>query len=240
MGTDVGKCSPIEHLLASVFLLLMENIKVEYIDISRLKSPEYNPRRWNDDQVRHLAQSIDSFGAIDPLIVNSAPERYGYVIGGNFRLFTLKKLGYKQIPVVFVNIPDIKREKELNLRLNANTGEWDWKLLADFDESFLGTIGFSSEELDNIFQVDETPETFDLEKELRKLDIQKIEIKKGDVFRLGSSRLCCGDSTIEADILKLMNGEKADMCFTDPPYILDYLHGKKKHGNAVPWLPKWS
>lgn len=211
----------------------MENIKIEYVNLTELKSPDYNPRKWNEEKVRQLAQSITSFGAIDPLIVNSAPERKGIVIGGSFRLFTLKKLGYKKVPTVFVNIPDIKREQELNIRLNANTGEWDWKLLADFDESFLANIGFSSEDLDDIFQIDETPEEFDLEKELRKLDIQQIQIKKGEVYQLGSSRLMCGDSTIESDILKLMNGEKADMCFTDPPYILDYLHGKKKHGKAV-------
>jgi DNA modification methylase len=100
--------------------------------------------------------------------------------------------------------------------------------LANFDENFLSDIGFSSEELDEIFEIDETPEEFDLIKELAKLNIQKIEIKKGDVYQLGNNRMMCGDSTIESDILKLMNGEKADMCFTDPPYILDYLHTKYK------------
>lgn len=144
-----------------------------------------------------------------------------------------------QIPVltdvsgVFVNISDVEKEKELNLRLNKNTGDWDFKLLAEFDSSMLTDIGFTSEDLDDIFGLDETPEEFDLQKELQKLNINEIKIKKGDVYQLGENKLMCGDSTIEKDILKLMNGEKADMCFTDPPYLLDYLKGKKKAGKAI-------
>jgi len=132
-----------------------------------------------------------------------------------------------------LNIPDIDKEKELNLRLNRNLGEWDFKLLADFDESLLATIGFSSEELDDVFDIDITPELFDLEKELQKLNINKIDTQKGDVYELGNSRLMCGDSTVEEDISKLMGNEKAQMCFTDPPYILDYLKGGKRHGDST-------
>lgn len=212
----------------------MENIKIEYIKITELKSPEYNPRKWNEDQVRQLSQNITEFGMKDPLIVNSAPGRKGIVIGGNFRLHILKKLGHTKVPVVFVSIPDLKKEQEFNLRLNRNTGDWNWKMLADlFDEKFLSDIGFSSEEFDRWFPSDDTPEEFDLEKALLKLGIQNIETKKGDVYDLEGSRLMCGDSTIEEDVIKLMNGEKANMCCTDPPYLLDYLHGKKKHGSAV-------
>jgi DNA modification methylase len=72
-----------------------------------------------------------------------------------------------------------------------------------------------------------------LKKELEKLDIKDITVQKGDVYRLGDSRLMCGDSTVEADILKLMNGEQADMCLTDPPYILDYLKAGKRHGKPT-------
>ena len=86
--------------------------------------------------------------------------------------------------MVYVNIPDIEKEKELNLRLNKNTGEFDWGLLAKFDEAFLADVGFTTEEMDEIFPVEETPEQFDLEKELEKLDIKKISIKKGDVYDL--------------------------------------------------------
>lgn len=97
----------------------------------------------------------------------------------------------------------------------------------------LSDIGFSSEALDDIFCLDESTEEFDLQKELKKLNINKIEIQKGDVYQLGDSKLMCGDSIIEEDVIKLMNGGKADMCFTDPPYILDYLKGKKKSEGVV-------
>lgn len=173
------------------------------------------------------------YGIVDPLLVNSAKERKNIVIGGHFRLSVFKELGITTVPVVYVNIPDIKKEQELNIRLNKNTGEFDWDLLSKFDETFLSDVGFSSEDLDNIFEVENTEEQFDLNKELKKLNIENISVKKGDVYDLNGSRLMCGDSTIEADMLKLMGDEKADMCLTDPPYILDYLHGKTRHGEAT-------
>lgn len=207
-------------------------IKIVQVPATDLHSAEYNPRKWDGEAAKQLSDSIKRFGLVDPIIVNSAPERKNIIIGGHFRFECAKKLGITQIPVVYVNIPDIEKEKELNLRLNKNTGDWDWKLLADFDESFLGDIGFSSEELDDIFEIDTGHEEFDLAKELAKLNISKIEVKKRDIYLLGDNKLMCGDSTVEADILNLMGGEKTNMCFTDPPYILDYLKGKK-HGKPT-------
>lgn len=209
------------------------NLTIEYISTSSLRPAEHNPRTWGKEAKQQLKESIKKYGVVDPLLINSAPNRKGIVIGGHFRLEIIKELGIKEVPVVHINIPDIEREKELNIRLNKNTGEFDWQLLSNFDEDFLKDIGFSSEELDEIFGIEDTPEEFNLLKELRKLDITKITVKKGDVYQLGEHRMMCGDSTIETDILKLMDGEKADMCFTDPPYILSYLQGKKRHGKAT-------
>lgn len=212
---------------------MQKQLEIIQVSIPVLKGSDYNPRRWDDKAVSDLREGIKRFGLVDPLIVNSAPNRKNILIGGHFRLKIAKELGYKEVPVVYVNIPDIEKEKELNLRLNKNTGEWDWKLLADFEESFLGDIGFSSEELDNIFEIEDNPEEFNLEKELKKLNILKIEIQKGDIWQLGQHRLMCGDSTVEADILKLAGSNLFSFCLTDPPYILDYLHGKKKKGKAT-------
>lgn len=203
-------------------------LKVVYVPIETLLSPEYNPRAWSEDAIKQLTQSIKRFGMVDPLIVNSAPGREGIVIGGNFRLKIAKDLGIQEVPVVHVNISNLEKEKEICLRLNKNVGEFDWNKLASFGEDILTDIGFSSEELDEIFGIDDIPEEFNLEKELKKLKIDSVKIKKGEVYRLGPHRLKCGDSTKEEDILDLMNGEKADMCLTDPPYILDYLHTKYK------------
>jgi DNA modification methylase len=208
-------------------------IAVQYVPIGTLRPAEYNPRKHDEQATEKLKASLQRFGLVDPIIVNSAPERKNVIIGGHFRVEVAKELGIAMVPVVYVNIPDLEREKELNLRLNRNTGEFDWELLSEFDEAFLADIGFSSGELDQVFDSEDEPEMFDLKKELAKLDIKNIEIKKGDIWQLGESRLKCGDSTIETDMLSLMGDERAGMCFTDPPYILDYLHGKKKNGEAV-------
>lgn len=198
------------------------------VKASLLKASTYNPRKWDQSAIDGLTESIKRFGLVDPLLVNSAKERQNIVIGGHFRLKVAKDMGFKEVPVVYLDIPDETKERELNLRLNKNLGDWDYEILAEFDESLLADVGFDSEELDSIFDIDvDEPDSFDLEKELKKLDITKITVQKGDVYQLGESRLMCGDSTVEADFDKLMNGEQADMCMTDPPYILDYLHAKR-------------
>jgi DNA modification methylase len=214
---------------------LDNKLRVEYVSIKELKLAQYNPRKHSSEQKEQLKESIKRFGLVDPIIVNSATNRKNITIGGHFRLTCAKELGFTEVPVAYVNIPDEAKEKELNIRLNKNTGEFDLALLAEFDESLLADIGFSSEELDSIYfpEEDTTEENFDLEKELDKLDIKSITVKKGDIYELNGSRLCCGDSTITEDILSLMGKEKADMVMTDPPYILDYLHGKTRQGKAT-------
>ncbi|MFA5770894.1 MAG: ParB N-terminal domain-containing protein, partial [Patescibacteria group bacterium] len=213
----------------------MENsnkLKVEYVDINVLKPSEYNPRKWDQNAINNLTESIKRYGLVDPLLVNNAQGREGVVIGGHFRLKVAKDLKITSVPVVYITITDLKKEKDLNLRLNRATGDWDFDLLKNFDESFLVDVGFSSEDLDRIFEND-IPEKFNLKEELEKIGITEIKTNKGDIYELGNSRLMCGDSTVEAEVIQLMNGEKADMCLTDPPYRLDYLNGKKKHGKAT-------
>src|SRR3989344_9092948 len=173
----------------------MSQIKVSYVPIGSLRPSDYNPRKISKESMEQLKVSIGKFKMVDPLIVNSAKEREGVVIGGHQRLRAAKELGFKEVPIVYINIPDLEKEKELNIRLNKNTGEFDWKLLENFDEVFLKDMGFDSEELDNIFGIDDTPEEFNLEKELKKLQIDKIEIQKGDIWQLGPHKIMCGDST---------------------------------------------
>lgn len=204
-------------------------LNIKTTKISELNPAPYNPRKWSDEATEQLAESIRKYGLVDPILVNGNTKRKNVVIGGHFRLKVAKDLGYSEVPVVYVDIVDIKKEQELNIRLNKNLGDWDYELLAKFDESLLSDIGFDSEELDSIFEIDdEESDSFSLKKELEKLDIKKIDARKGDVYKLGDSRLMVGDSTIESDMMKLMNGEKADMCLTDPPYILDYLNAKRQ------------
>lgn len=216
------------------FVYMNTNINIVYVNLSELNPTLYNPRVWDEDDKKHLKESITQFGVVDPLIVNGSEERKNTVIGGHFRLEVLRELNYVEAPVVYLNIPDIEREKNLNLRLNKNQGEFDVDLLAEFfDESFLKDVGFDSMEIDEVFAEDVVEETFDLNAELEKLDITNINVKKGDIYELDGSRLMCGDSTVDGEWEKLCGGEKADLCFTDPPYILDYLHGKTRHGEAT-------
>lgn len=213
---------------------MKEKLQTVYVKIDDLIKADYNPRKWDEKALADLKASIKKFGLVDPAIVNGAESRKNIVIGGHMRIEAAKELGITEMPVVYLDIADMELEKELNIRLNKNHGEFDFELLATFAEDFLADIGFNSEELDSIFDLeDDNPEVFDLKKELEKLNIEKIEIQKGDIWQLGESKLMCGDSTVTEDVLKLMNGEKADMCFTDPPYILDYLHGKKKNGKPI-------
>ena len=205
------------------------DLSVTYVSLSVLNSAPYNPRKHTEEAIAHVKESITRFGVVDPIVVNNAPERENVVIGGHLRIKAVKALGHTEIPAVYVTISDIEKEKELNLRLNKNVGEWDFELLSQYDEAFLSDVGFSSEDLDDIFFVEENPEVFDLEKELKKLDIDNVTVKAGDVYDLDGSRLMCGDSTVAEHMQKLMGDTKADMTFTDPPYILDYLKGKKKN-----------
>src|SRR3989344_2412666 len=208
-------------------------LKIVYVPIAQLKPSEYNPRRWNKTQMDALKESIQRFSIVDPVIANSAPERMNVLVGGHMRLKAAKELGMETVPVAYINLPDMERERELNLRLNKNSGEFDFTLLRQFNEEVLKGVGFSSEELDEIFKLEEKPEKFDIEKALKKAGVDEVTVQKGDVYELDGSKVMCGDSTIADDVQKLMDGEKADMVLTDPPYLLDYLRGKKRHGKAT-------
>ncbi len=193
---------------------------------------EMNPRTLTDDQAKKLKESLKRFN----LVEIPAIDLNNKILAGHQRIKIMLLLGRgdEEIDVRVPNRKLTEKEfKEYNLRSNVNVGEWDFNLLADLDESFLSEVGFTSEELDEIFDIDTQPEVFDLKKELEKLEIYGVETKKGDIYQLGQHRLMSGDSTREEDILKLMNGEKADSCVTDEPYLLDYLHGKKRHGKAT-------
>lgn len=208
-------------------------LEIVNVPISDLKMSEHNARKWSGKALRDLEKSLTTHGVVDPAIINGALNRKNIVIGGHMRIHVLKKMGAAEMPCIILNIPDLEKEKALNIQLNKAQGDWDYELLAKFDEAFLSEVGFSSEELDEVFPAEENPEIFDLEKELKKLDIQQVSIQKGDIFEIDGSKLMCGDSTIEEDMLKLMCSERADMCLTDPPYILDYLKSGKRHGKPT-------
>jgi len=193
-------------------------MKIEKIKIDKLKPATYNPRQIKKSDYNSLKQSITKFGLVDPIIVNEYfTENYYVVIGGHQRLKICKELGYTDIACIILNL-NKEQERELNIRLNKNTGEFDMDILAnEFDIDNLVDWGFKHIDLglniDKIFEGntedDHIPE------------VKKSRVKLGDVWQLGNHRLMCGDSTKESDVEKLMNGQKADMVFTDPPYGMD-------------------
>jgi len=209
---------------------MKNNLTVEQVPIEQLKPCEYNPRKWSESARKGLTESLDQFGFVQPLVVNSAPKRKGVIIGGNFKLDIAREKGMKTVPVVWVNLPDIKKEKALNLRLNKNQGEFDNDLLAEFDEKMLADVGFDSKELDKIFK-DESGDDFDGDKEAEK--IVTPTSKQGDIYQLGRHRLMCGDSSSIEDVKKLTGGVQADMVFTDPPYNVNYSGCGKNTSNTI-------
>jgi len=100
---------------------------IETKKLSDLKAAPYNPRTSNKKQEKNLKESLSKFGLVEPIIFN---QRTGYIVGGHFRVRELKKLGYKSVDCVIVDLSE-DDERELNVRLNANTGAWDFDLLAN-------------------------------------------------------------------------------------------------------------
>lgn len=204
---------------------MKEEIKIEQVNISLLKPAEYNPRRLTAKQEETLTKSIERYKLLDPIIANSYKGREMTVISGHQRLKIAKKLGYKKVPVVFVNLP-IEKERELNLLMNKAQGEWDLELLKQFDVEILLETGFDDSDLSAIWDdcLATEEDDFQTEKEIAK--IKKTDIKLGDMFCLGNHILYCCDSTNANNIKKLMGGEKANMAYSDSPYNINVNYSK--------------
>jgi DNA modification methylase len=203
-------------------------MEVKHVQIRKLRFSEYNPRALTEKEFNDLKESLLRFGFVEPIVVNSAPGRENVIIGGHQRVRVAEKIGIREIPVVYVNIPDLKKEQELNLRLNKNLGHWDYDLLANFDENLLLDVGFETEELDEIFGLDIDDE-FDVEKELEKiLKDGARRVKDGDIWQLGEHKLIIGDATKQENWKKVLGNERFDFLFTDPPYKLAYTQRARK------------
>lgn len=124
------------------------------IKINELNPAQYNPRNLTNEQKDNIKKSLDDFGFVNPLVVNSNPDRQNIVIGGHQRLKIAAELGYNEVPVVYINLNETQ-ERELNIRLNKNTGEWDLDSLSEhFTKGQLGEWGFDNEELSVIYTSD--------------------------------------------------------------------------------------
>lgn len=221
--------------------------KLETRPISSLKNYSKNPRILSKEQAVHLEKSIDKFGLIDKPIINID----GTIIGGHQRIRTIKKNKNKQIECwVPERILDEKEIEELNIRLNKNTGDWDWDILANqWEISDLLEWGFTLEEFDiptDIEQVITEDESEILEPP------KDPKTKLGDLYELGEHRLKCGDSTNSDTVMHLLNGEEPILMVTDPPYGVNYdpqwrdvagkgcrAKGKVQNDDKINWTLAW-
>ena len=154
-------------------------MKIIQKTIDSLIFAEYNPRQLTEEQYQNLKDSITRFGLVDPILVNINPDRANIIVGGHQRVRVAKKLGIEEIPCVELNLT-YEEERELNVRLNKNTGGWDFDILADlFDVDELIKWGFDKGDLD-LFEEPDLDELTEEEKN-KPLEI-KIKLKEINDF----------------------------------------------------------
>ena len=203
-------------------------MQVSKIPIGQLKPAAYNPRKDlqpGDPEYEKLKRSIQEFGYVEPIVWN---KRTGNIVGGHQRYKILLDIGMSEVDCVVVDLDETK-EKALNLALNKIQGDWDHLKLKDLlqeldtGEIDLELTGFDMDEIEDLMTQFHVPEEI-IEDEVPEPPKEPIT-KPGDLWILGRHRLLCGDATKKEDVERLMDGKKADMVFTDPPYGVEYTGG---------------
>lgn len=204
-------------------------MEIKLMKLEELTPADYNPRVNlipGMNQYEKLKQSILEFGFVDPPIFN---KRTGNLVGGHQRVSVAKDLGlFKEVEVSIVDLP-LEKEKLLNIALNKISGKWDEEklaiLLKELDDSEISLTGFSDDKISELLTAFDYEEDTDREIFEDDFDVnQFIEkhpesiSKRGQLWKLGSHFLMCGDSTCGADVSKLMQGNQANLVVTDPPY----------------------
>lgn len=192
-------------------------MNVQQVKIEKVKPYDKNPRK-NKAAVDYVANSIKEFGFQQPIVV----DKDMVVIAGHTRLKAAKKLKLKEVPVVIADNLTEEQVKAYRLADNktAEKAEWDFDLLTD-ELLSLQELDFDMEQFGFDFDFSEDEEA--VEDDNWEADVPEEPIsKRGDIWVLGRHRLMCGDSTDAADVALLMDGNKADMLLTDPPYNVDY------------------
>ena len=196
-------------------------MEIRKMPIDKLDPAYYNPRKDlkpGDPEYEKLKKSIQEFDLVEPLVWN---ERTSRLIGGHQRLKVLQELGYTEVEVSVVDLPEDK-EKALNVALNKISGDWDYPKLKDIlqeldtGEFDLELTGFDMDEIEELIAQLHVPEEI-IEDEVPDPPEEPIT-KPGDLWILGRHRLLCGDSTDRETVEKLMNGAELEIVYTDPPY----------------------
>jgi len=192
----------------------------QQVKISKVKGNPSNPRIIKNDKFKKLVKSIQEFPEmlkLRPIVVDEDMM----VLGGNMRLKASKDAGLKEVWIDIAEGLTEEQKKEFIVKDNIGFGEWEWDILAnEWDSVQLAEWGLDVWENEDdkepeagLIDDDEIPE------------VKESIVKRGDIWQLGGHRVMCGDSTSSDDVEKLMNGEKADMVFTDPPYGVNYQGG---------------
>lgn len=194
---------------------------MQILPITQIKPNPKNPRVIRDDKFEKLKKSIQDFPDMlnkRPLVCFTDKDGKVVVLGGNMRLKAAKELGLKELPVVLADDWTEEQKAEFLIKDNVGFGEWDWdELQADWDVDQLEDWG-----LDLLVFEEELEPMEAKEDDYAMPDEVETDIVLGDLFEIGEHRLLCGDSTDSDAVARLMNGEKADMVFTDPPYGVSY------------------
>ena len=192
----------------------MERLTIEYVDINSVKPYKGNAKLHPREQIEQIKESIDKFGMDDPIGIWKDE-----IVEGHGRLIACQELGYTEIPIIRLDHLTDEERRAYTLAHNKLTMNSDFDLdilndeLMKFETIDMGKFGFDiSSNIDDLEDLieDEIPEA-----------PEEPKSKPGDIYRLGSHRLMCGDSTNQEDVDKLMDGELADLVVTDPPYNVD-------------------
>jgi len=205
-------------------------MQIETIELTAIVPADYNPRTISDRQRRALKASLKKFGVVEPLVINRRNNR---IVGGHQRVQVLLDLGEKTCPAVFVDL-DEEQEKELNIRLNSNAGEFDLeKLVAEFDLKAIKSWGIPESffnKLDFIHQKMQADLMGDPDAVSGPEDLGPARTQPGDLWLLGDHRLLCGDSANWADVARLTEDQPVQLVNTDPPYNVNV---KSRSNNAI-------
>jgi len=203
---------------------------MQIVKLKDIKPNPNNPRIIKDEKFKKLVASIKEFPEmleIRPIVVNKDM----IVLGGNMRLKAIKEAGVTEVPCLIADQLTEDQQRQFIIKDNVGYGEWDWEMLAnEWDVEDLEKWGMDLPE----FKETE-PEA--VEDDYEEPDTIKTDIVLGDLFEIGEHRLLCGDSTDSDQVAKLMDGNKADMVFTDPPYGMNAVSKsgvlKEKYGSDI-------
>lgn len=199
-------------------------MEIVYKKVNELIPYINNSRTHSEEQVNQIVASINEFGFTNPLLIDEKDN----IIAGHGRLLASKKLKMEEVPcIVLSGLTEAQKKAYIiaDNKMALNAG-WDEELLKielenlkelDFD---LELTGFNIDELDDIFQVEEDQEIVEDDFEVEVPEEPKAKL--GDIYQLGNHKLMCGDSTNKSNIEKLLDGNKVDLLFTDPPYNMHY------------------